>query len=140
VDLKESIELENHKAELARKLMRETENFKSVILAGQNALKSAMLINGGAVVALLTTWKAESPTLLKLLAAPLLWFVAGVLLDALATGATYVSQLCYALDADSGEKLFKRGQIFHCLAILLVGASYMTFLYGTCLVYSALVK
>jgi hypothetical protein len=141
VDLKELIELERYKAELAIQLMERTEHFKSVILAGQSALKSAILINGGAVVALLTTWKAESsPTLLKLLAAPLLWFVAGVGLDAIATGATYLSQLCYALCGDARGKLFYTGVILHCLAASLVGASYVTFAYGTWLVYSALVK
>ena len=44
----ESLQLEDHKAALATKLMVDTENFKSVILTGQSALQSAILINGGA--------------------------------------------------------------------------------------------
>ncbi len=131
------IELEDHKTELARALMMETENFKSVIVAGQNALKNAILINGGASVALLTSWKAD---LLKLLAAPLLWFVAGVLLDAIATGATYLAQLFYALCGNMRGKAFYTGVILHYVAVLLVGASYVTFAYGGCVVYSVLVK
>ena len=137
MDLKESIELEDHKAELARALMMETENFKAVMLSGQTALKNAILINGGAVVALLTSWKAD---LLKLLAVPLLWFVGGVLLDALATGATYVAQLFYALCGNRRGKVFYAGVTLHYVAVLLVGASYVTFAYGAWLVYEALVK
>ena len=97
MDLKESIELENHKAELARRLMVETENFKSVILTGQSALKSAILINGGAAVALLAfighVWKPDYLRTASInLVGSLQWFVFGVLSAAIAAGGTYAAQ------------------------------------------------
>ena len=53
-------ELEHYKAQIAMWVDSQksqsqisTEGFKSVILAGQNALRSSLLINGGAAIALL---------------------------------------------------------------------------------------
>ncbi|MEX0802462.1 MAG: hypothetical protein WD688_03970 [Candidatus Binatia bacterium] len=142
--LMSAAELERYKTELAMWLTDRTELFRSVILAGQSALKSAILINGGAAVALLAfighVWKPDMSSPLKELAGPLVWFVAGVLLDAMAAGLTYVSQCFYASCGDSRGKLFTAGATFHVLTVLLVLASYGTFAYATCLVYSALVK
>ena len=46
-------QLAQYNAERAAELSFDIEMFKSVIIAGQAALKSAILINGGATVALL---------------------------------------------------------------------------------------
>jgi hypothetical protein len=137
-------DLERYKAELAIWQADRTELFKSVILTGQNALKSAILINGGAAVALLAfighVWKLDGSLLLKSLAGALVCFVIGVLLDAMSAGLTYVTQWFYASAVDLPGKSFKAAVTFHVLAVLLVLASYGTFTYGTFLVYRALVK
>ncbi len=138
-------DLEQYKARLAMWQGERVEHFRAVILHGQNALKSAILINGGAAVALLAfighLWRPDTVGALRLLAASLVWFVAGVLLDAVSAGSTYLSQYCYALCADSPRgKVYQTAVALHILAILLVLVSYGTFAYGTCLVYRALVK
>lgn len=139
-------ELEEYKARLQDWQLEKAELFKSVILTGQNALKSAVLINGGAAVALLAfighVWKAADgdSALLKLLAAPLVSFVAGVLLAAVAAGTTYLSQLCYASHAESRGGVFKTGVALHVATVLFVFAAYAAFAYATCLVYGALIK
>ena len=64
----------------------------------------------------------------------------GVLLDALAAGSTYVTQLLYASIGGSRGKIFKAGLIFRVLTLLLVAGSYVMFALGTCAFYRALVK
>jgi hypothetical protein len=73
--------LEEFKADLLWQAGR-TELFKSVILTAENALKSTILINGAATVALLAfignVWKADGSPLLIAIAGALYWFVIGV--------------------------------------------------------------
>ena len=62
----------------------ELQMFKSVILAGQTALKSTILINGGAAVALLafigSVWdKTTDENVVRKLLISMLLFVAGVI-------------------------------------------------------------
>ena len=71
--------------------------FKAVIESGKTALTTVMLVNGGAAVALLAfianmAAKVDSPIKLYAIAGALMWFVMGVLLAALATGTTYLTQ------------------------------------------------
>jgi hypothetical protein len=75
------------------------EMFRSVIQAGQNALRSAFLMNGGASVALLAFvghLSSVAPKKVPMLAPSLATFVGGVLVAALASGVTYLSQWFYA--------------------------------------------
>ena len=79
----------------------DVEMFRSVIAAGQNAMRSATLINGGAGVALLAfighVWdKALTPNIVRGLTWSLLLFMSGVLTSAMAGGTTYVCQALYA--------------------------------------------
>lgn len=74
------------------------EMFRSVIDAGSAAVKSSLLINGGASVALLAFIgnigaKGHIPNALLVAIAS---FCIGVLTSAMAMGARYLSQHCYA--------------------------------------------
>jgi hypothetical protein len=98
--------IERYKAELL-KWVEEHKNihaqgiemFRSVIQAGQSALRTAFLMNGGASVALLAFighLSSVAPQKVRLLAPSLVVFVSGVLVAALASGVTYLSQWFYA--------------------------------------------
>jgi type IV secretory pathway VirB4 component len=98
--------IERYKAEL-QKWVEEHKNihaqgvemFRSVIQAGQNALRTAFLMNGGASVALLAFvghLSSVAPERVSTLAPSLTVFVGGVLVAALASGVTYLSQWFYA--------------------------------------------
>ena len=81
------------------------EFFKSVIDSGREALNALVLINGGAVVALLsfisiTLSKGLSFELGSNLKCSILYFGIGVLMGALGFGGRYFTQFFYAL----GEK------------------------------------
>lgn len=109
------------------------EMFKSVITAGQAALKASMIINGGAAVALLAfagkIWETSTTALVaNSLVESNLIFCFGVLCAALASGTTYISQYSYA------NNCYKAGHIFTSLSILLALCSYFLFGYGS---YSA---
>ena len=111
------------------------EMFKSLITAGQNALRTSLLINGGASVAMLTfigslaTSLATSPgrpPLMdpKLLATPLVIFVIGTLLGAVASGGTYLVQLFYY------QRRVRSADCLNLLVILLGFAAYVLFACG----------
>ena len=102
-----AIELEKFRSDLAGSLAYQDhvnswslEGFRQVIALGQSTLKSIMLINGGAAVALLAflgnliNSKSAAVPLLPF-ANSMQAFVVGVFLAAVAYGLTYFSQLCY---------------------------------------------
>ena len=102
------------------------EMFRSVIASGQSALKASMLINGGAVIALLafignTVKSPPMGNIQDLLAAPMWLFCLGILCSAVASGATYLTQFLYSAD------WMKTGYVFQILSILIVLASYVLF-------------
>ena len=77
----------------------QVEMFRSVISAGQSALRSAFLMNGGGAVAVLAfigNLANNDPQRIPSLAPSLTVFVTGVLLVTVASGATYLSQWFYA--------------------------------------------
>jgi len=95
-------ELERYKAKLSawvgsRQHEHEwdLEMLRSVITTGQSALKSSLLINGAAAVALLAfignIWNID-PSVVAGIANALGFYVVGVLLAAVAAGVTYFSQ------------------------------------------------
>jgi hypothetical protein len=107
------------------------ELLRSVILSGQAALKSAILINGGAAVALLAfigrIWETQpSRFVVSGLTSSLLAFVYGVLAAAAATGTTYLAQFFY------NYNLVKTGHITNIISITLVIISYILFGYFGC--------
>ncbi|TDX29081.1 hypothetical protein DFO67_108125 [Modicisalibacter xianhensis] len=117
------------------------EMLRSVITVGQFALKSSLLINGGAAVALLAfignIWKAPgSGPSISLLATAMLHYVAGVLSSAMASGATYFSQAGYG--GEFGTISTTAGRIGHFLAVIFVFWAYFLFGRGSWLSFSAL--
>ncbi|MDQ8205839.1 hypothetical protein [Pelagicoccus sp. SDUM812003] len=108
------------------------EMFRSVILAGQSALKSSLLINGGASVAILAfignlaTKDSKYEIMISNLSSTLFFFTIGVLCAALGFGTTYASQYSY-----SREKLKWLGHTFQAITISVVVASYSLFGYAS---------
>lgn len=102
------------------------EMFKSVILSGQSAIKFSMVINGGGAISLLAfigkIWDNNlAKDLLENLSTAIFIFSIGILLSAIASGITYITQSLF-----SYEKI-KMAWFSNILAILLVISSYITF-------------
>lgn len=103
------------------------ENFRQIISLSQNALRSAMLINGGAAVALL----AFAGNLLQNGGDPtpftcaLAMFGGGVAISAIAASTTYAAQYFYG----AVDKL-KFGKIFHFITVLLFMLAIGMFVWG----------
>ena len=111
--------------------------FESVLEAGREALKAILIINGGAVIALLGFMGAliskGLPTSLGAsLAGSIFQFGAGVLLTALGFGARYMSQAFF-----HGEKS-RVGQTFTVISIAMALAAYAMFGLGIYGAYEAL--
>jgi hypothetical protein len=128
---------------------REIASFENANMQGQAALTAALLINGGASVALLAfvgtmMVKDMQKCLLLSLCFSMLWFVLGVLCAAIASGVTYVTGLINARwvdvmaeptdtsNANEKEisKLGLRFWVFNSVAIILVISSYVLFFIG----------
>ena len=138
-------EMEKFRSALAGSLAHEErqntwslEQFRQILVLGQSALKSVMLINGGAAVALLAFIGNLSgktpPTPPVLPFANSLWvFVFGVFLAAVAYGLTYLGQLCYAA---AGKWPNRLGIFFHVLTVLASVGGLAAFLCGSQIAYS----
>jgi hypothetical protein len=107
------------------------EMFRGVVESSKIALTTIILVNGGATVALLaflgnvvTTTSPGLAAMRPALARSIMFFASGVLLAAIATGTTYVTNYCYTYE-------WKRSALrFHILTIALVLGSYACFLGG----------
>ena len=117
----------------------DTAVYNVVNAAGQSALKSAMLINGGAAVAILAFIgtlinNPNYEALLQELLYSMLLFVAGVTVVAIACGATYIAVYC---DGKSNSDEQKKGVakwgflVFNFSAWLLTIAGYASFVWGS---------
>lgn len=129
--------LEEYKAQLAANIEHHRnlndfnlEMLRGTVATGQSAVKSALLINGGAAVAVLAflgnAWNKGFPHhVLTSAAYGLSLFVWGVLAAAAASGFTYISQ------AGFGNEFGRRSQIIgtsgRIMAIVLVAAAYGLF-------------
>ncbi len=137
-------ELEQYKAQLQLDIERHKnlnlsnlEMFKSIIAAGQNAMRSSFLLNGGAAVTLLafiSHLTEKQPDKVLLFADGLMPFVIGVWVVAITSGVTYLSQWFYA--SENGTWKFKLGSCLNVIAVLLGLGSYAFFVWGMCRVYS----
>ncbi len=112
------------------------EGFKQVIALGQSTLRSVMLINGGAAVAVLAflgNLVTKSPAVPLLpFAKSMQAFIVGVFLAAVAYGLTYLSQLFYG-----GSKPWhqRTGLVLHVLTVVVAAGSMLVFLLGARLAY-----
>jgi hypothetical protein len=136
-----SLENQTRIANADRKNASDLEMFKSVLDTGKTALTTSILVNGGAAVSLLAfianvVGKANEAINVAAVAGALMWFVAGVLLAALATGTTYLSQSLYAanvLRTNESSSTFFRWATF-----VLVATAYVFFVFGALCAYKAL--
>lgn len=115
------------------------EMLRSVIAYGQAALKSAILINGGAAAGLLAfignIWTKDiAPPAVHSLTIAVILFSAGVLCAALGTGCTYVTQYFYS------EMRQRIAKFFHVVTIVFVIGSYILFGFGSWSAYQAFLK
>lgn len=139
--------MEQYKAKLAalgsslqHEHEKKLEMLRSVIITGQNALKAALLINGGAAVALLAfvggVWSNPNAAPLRLgLAYGLSLFVWGVLAAACASGATYLSQAGFG--GEFGPRSQSIGRATRWLAVASVVGSYVLFGWAAWQTYDA---
>jgi hypothetical protein len=102
------------------------EMFRSVLNTGTTAIKTALVVNGAAAVAILgflsRAWASSIPSdVAKGLALSLLFFGVGVLLSALATVSAYGTQHCFQ------HKNMVAGYIVRMFAIIFVLVSYVLF-------------
>ena len=142
----DSTHMEKYKAELQLWIKQNEavqasnlEMFRTVISAGQNALKTAFLMNGGATVAILAflgKLSDQHQDKIAIFSSSLIVFVVGVLVITVASGSTYLSQWFYA-----GSKSWKQqtGFWFNILAIVLGLASYGLFIWGAIRAYKAFI-
>lgn len=125
------------------------QNFQAAFQSGQVALRTVVLVNGGAAVAVLfflsTVAARVTVAQIAVVAAPLVWFVAGISCGLLALTCAYLTNL---LDASVGTSLsqtweypynqpgrythyFQRlSRAAHVLAILAGAASLFLFIVG----------
>ncbi len=133
-DVSESVEirrqhLQGQLAEFEARHKSTLELFKATVEAGKEALNSVILINGGAVVAILSflgavAVKGAEQKLAGYLTLPLLQFGLGVFSGSFAFGVRYLSQACY------GAYNERWGNIFRAVAVVLTLAAYTSFAFG----------
>lgn len=119
-------------AHYAAKNQHSLEMFKAVLEAGKSALHALLIINGGAVIALLGVMsnlagKPAGVLLAKYLALPLLQFGIGVLIGAIGFAFRYFSQACYSGTSKSKDKYDVWGDRFRYAAIFSAFAGYVLF-------------
>lgn len=120
----------------------QNEMFRSVIDTGKTALTTSILVNGGATVALLAlignllakAVPGQAAILAPGLLSAVVSFAAGVLLGAVATGATYCTQYCYHHEHS------KSATTFHIATFVFVVSTYVAFAIGVGLAYHGFIK
>lgn len=117
------------------------ENFRAVIDAGKEAINAAIIINGGAVIALMafmgniaTKYGKE---VIPHVATPLLAFGIGAFCGGIAFGTRYICQFFYA--GAPNNKLIVTGHVFNAVSWLVTTAAFAAFVTGVFLGYSELV-
>jgi hypothetical protein len=110
--------------------------YQEVNMQGQADMKAALLINGGASVAMLAFIgtamnNGTESCLLSKLCFSMLMFIAGVLSIAFAFGVTYLSGVAYS------EEKIKLSSILVTIATILVVIGYVLFIIGSLNAYCA---
>jgi len=114
------------------------EMLKATMEYGGAAIKSSLLINGGAAVALLAfvgkIWGPESKAQIQDLSCSLIIFVMGVAFSAMAMGAAYFTQFYYTHNNEGA------GNTWRAVAAGLVIFSYILFVSGAFTAYKTFVQ
>jgi hypothetical protein len=121
------------------RLSNDLEMFRAVIKNGQNSVKTCLLINGGAVVSLLTfvghiVTNSSTKPLVKLFAYPLGLFVGGVFLAGVTNGAIYFAQRAFQ------NRRQKEGDRLNALCTGLLAIAYGLFIWGSIWAIEVFVK
>lgn len=137
-------EYEGILAHYAAKSQHSIEMLKAVLEAGKSALHSLLVINGGAVVALLGVFsslagKDGGATLARYLSLPLLQFGLGVLVAALGFAFRYFSQAFYSESNAENDHYQKAGNWFRYAAIGSALSGYVLFGFAVVNAYHAVV-
>ncbi|MCX4156166.1 MULTISPECIES: hypothetical protein [Paraburkholderia] len=142
-------QLEVWKARLSAHSAMSTEMLKSTVEAGQTALRSAVVINGGAAATILAfagnaITKGQLQTgvpLLSQIGSALLWFMVGVGVAGTASGFRYLSQLGHAQFhySDTNRRWKYLGSFSNSMSIFLGAASFAVFFVGGVAAYKAVV-
>lgn len=131
--LQHESDIAHYEAENAQNI----EMLRSVFETSKGALKSSILVNGGACVALISLISKEG----ALSAISKCWFTygltafaTGVGLGVIASGTAYLTQYCY------WDGRNKTGKSLHIFTIALILATYASFAYGILASYHALLS
>lgn len=135
IELKKELQKFEHEANLTNFTIANQSNlemFKAVLDAGKSAIHALLIINGGAVIALLGTFssligKPNSQELATYLALPLSQFGIGVLIAAAAFAVRYLSQEFYSKSESISDKNFKIASVFKIIAVGACIAGYILF-------------
>ena len=120
-----------------------TELFKAVIESGKSALNALILINGGAVIALMGVManlvgKEEGVLLAKNLSFSLLLFGVGVFCGGFGFALRYISQAFYNADFGSSHTKYEiGGDIFRWLALIISLIGFVVFITAIICSFSA---
>lgn len=113
-----------HESSLAQ-YRAETDNalemLRAILASAKTAITSAILVNGGAVIGLLTFLGRPGTLAPARFATPIEQFAFGVMLAVFATGGMYVTQFCYA----AGKKFQVAGWIANVVCVFLIAWSYL---------------
>ena len=114
---------------------QEQEVFKSVIAYGEVTVKSALLINGGAAVAMLAfagnlATRVGEPEIASRFAAAMVAFGAGAWLAVLGAGFGYIAQSCYLRELRLEFSLRRSGHRWRKITAITVGAAMLAFAIG----------
>jgi hypothetical protein len=122
---------EQYKAELQLHHEQYVQSVATVMAAGQTAIKSALIVNAGAAVAVLA-FMGNGAFIFPGFCEAVLRFGLGVFFAIVAGGTTYLSQHAFA--GKSGVA----GHIMQGFSCVLIAAAYLFFLWGIYLAYGAL--
>lgn len=142
-------QLEIWKTHLSADSAMSVELFKAATEGGQTALRSAIVINGGAAVTVLAFAGnaitkgqiAPGAPLLSAIGTALLWFMVGVGVAGVSSGFRYLSQFFYSQsNLGRGNRWWARsGAIGNVISILLGVGSFAVFFVGGVAAYHAVV-
>ncbi|MDH5327984.1 MAG: hypothetical protein OEZ68_11965 [Gammaproteobacteria bacterium] len=108
------------------------EQFRSLMQVAATAQKTVMIINGGAVIALLTFLGNAQFAGSERIAESLYWFVFGVACAGITTFLSYFAQLYFLESLKTNDYAYlSAGKFFRFFAILLVAFSYVGFIGGS---------
>jgi hypothetical protein len=133
-----------HQSDLAQysgTLAIQVENFKAMISAGKEAINSSIIINGGAVIALMSFMGnavgKSGARYIPLLSSRLLFFGTGVFCGGLSFGLRYVAQFLYS--KPSRKKLIMFGHCVNGLVWIATSSALLCFVLGVLVSYHNLV-